>query len=84
MFRLNFRSSAKLIPFGPLSSALYYFSDDRKLKNSIDIFEKKFRVKLTESNKKNFLKRDVKQIIISNLKLMKNFQLTIFEIIWQD
>ena len=67
MFRLNYKQGTKLT-FQSLSLAVYYINDDKNIKNSLESFERKFRVKISELQKKNILAKKNKQISISNLK----------------
>lgn len=68
MFRLSFKSGGKKISFKPYSTAISYLVDDKNLKTNLLVFEKKFRIKLSELQKKNILAKKNKQIIISNSK----------------
>lgn len=67
MFKLSYKLGGKLI-FKPLSMAVYYLPDDKNIKNNLTEYEKRFRIKLSELHKKNFLAKKNKQISLSNLK----------------
>ena len=67
MFRLNYKQGTKLT-FQSLSLRVYYINDDKNIKNSLESFERKFRVKISELQKRNILAKKNKQISISNLK----------------
>ena len=67
MFKLSYNPGGKLL-FKPLSTAVYYVAEDRKLKENLSKFEKKFRIKLSDLHKKNILSKKNKQINISNLR----------------
>ena len=68
MFRLSYTVGSKPIKYKSLSTAVFYLADDKNLKSYIISFEKKFRIKLSDLNKKNILQKKNKQIIISNSK----------------
>lgn len=67
MFKLNFKPGGKLF-FQKLSIAVHYIADDKNIKNNLSVFEKKFRIKLTELQIKNILAKKYKQINITNIK----------------
>lgn len=67
MFKLNFKPGGKLF-FQKLSIAVHYIADDKNIKNNLAVFEKKFRIKLTELQIKNILAKKYKQINITNIK----------------
>jgi len=67
MFKFRYIQGRKLL-FEPFSMALYYIADDKNIKNNLVTIEKKFRIKLSELHRKNFLAKKSKQISISNLK----------------
>ena len=68
MFRLSYKVGAKRASFGTLSTVVYYLEEDKNLKSYIVTFEKKFRIKLSELQKKNLLSKKNKQITITNSK----------------
>jgi len=68
MFRLSFKSGSKKVSFKPYSTAISYLVDDKNLKTNLLVFEKKFRIKLSEIQKRNILAKKNKQIVISNSK----------------
>jgi leucyl aminopeptidase len=68
MFRINYKSGAKIVSFAPQSYAVYYLSDDKNLKNNLAAFEKKFKLKLSELNRQNLYDKRNNQIIVTNLK----------------
>jgi leucyl aminopeptidase len=68
MFRLSYRAGDKHVSFKPYSMAISYLVDDKNLKTNLQVFEKKFRIKLSESQKKNILAKKNKQIVITNSK----------------
>lgn len=67
MFRLNYKIGGKLI-FSPLSIAVHFVTDDKNIKNSINTFEKKFKIRLSELQLKNIQAKKNRQISISNPK----------------
>lgn len=67
MFKLNFIPGRKLV-FKSLSTAVYFVADDKRIKDNLAKFEKKFKIRLSELHLKNLLSKKNKQIIISNLK----------------
>ena len=67
MFKLSYNLGDKLL-FKPLSMAVYYIYDDKKLKDNLLVFEKKFKTKLSELQIKNILSKKNNQIIISSFK----------------
>jgi len=68
MFRLSYKTIAKP-KYDSLSVAIIYMQDDRNLSNSIASVEKKFRIKLSELQKKNLSTKKFKQLIVSNNKI---------------
>jgi leucyl aminopeptidase len=68
MFRLSFKAGGKKVLFKSYSTAISYMVDDKNLKTNLILFEKKFRIKLSELQKKNIFTKRNKQIIISNSK----------------
>jgi len=68
MFRINYKVGGEKIAFGKLSCAVYYLIDDKKIKNNLDAFEKNFKVRLSELERKNILHKKNKQIVITNAK----------------
>ena len=48
--------------------AVYYVPDDKKIKDNLSAFEKKFRTKLSELQLKNILAKKIKQINITGVK----------------
>jgi leucyl aminopeptidase len=67
MFKLSYKPGDKLVG-KPLATAVYYIADDKNIKESLFAFEKKFRIKLSELQRKNILARKKKQVSISNVK----------------
>lgn len=67
MFKLSYNPGDKLL-FKPLSMAVYYVPDDKKIKDNLSAFEKKFRTKLSELQLKNILAKKIKQINITGVK----------------
>lgn len=67
MFKIIYKPGEKVF-FKPLSAAVYYVTDDKKIYESLSGFEKKFRIKLSEFQKKNILAKKNKQIAITNIK----------------
>ncbi len=65
MFRLNYKIGSKLI-FDNLSIVVDYLHDNKNLSDNIIAFEKKFRIKLSELQKKNLLEKKNRQVDISN------------------
>ena len=67
MFKLSYKPGDKLVA-KPLATAVYYIADDKNIKASLSTFEKKFRIKLQELQRKNILAKKKKQVSISNVK----------------
>ena len=67
MFKLNYKVGEKL-NFDSLAVGVFYIPDDKKINNNLALFEKKFRFKLSDLQKKNLLAKKNKQITISNAK----------------
>lgn len=67
MFKLNYKSGGKL-GFDALSIAVYYLQDDKNIDSHLMSFEKKFRIKLSELQKKNILVKKNKQLSFFNSK----------------
>ncbi len=67
MFKLNYKSGVKL-GFDALSIAVYYLQDDKNINSNLMAFEKKFRIKLSELQKKNILVKKNKQLSFFNSK----------------
>ena len=68
MFSLSFKAGSKSWSFGNFSTLIYYLVDDKNLKNNLIEFEKKFKIKLSEPQKKNVFSKKNKQFVISNSK----------------
>ena len=68
MFRLSYKVGTKLPTFGTLSTVVQYLFEDKNVKNNLLSFENKFRIKLSDLQKKNILSKKNKQITITNLK----------------
>lgn len=68
MFRLNFKTGAKPYSFKPYSKAVFYISDNSKIKEQLSLFEKKFKLKLSDLTRKNILNKKNKQISLENSK----------------
>ena len=58
MFKLNYKPGVKS-GFDNLSVAIYYIQDDKKINNTLTAFEKKFRIKLSELQRKNLLVKKI-------------------------
>ena len=67
MFKLNYKPGGKL-GFDNLSVAMYYIQDDKNINDNLTAFEKKFRIKLSELQKKNLLVKKNKQLNFFNSK----------------
>ena len=67
MFKLNYKLGGKL-GFDNLSVAMYYIQDDKSINDNLIAFEKKFRIKLSELQKKNLLVKKNKQLNFFNSK----------------
>jgi len=67
MFKLNYKPGVKS-GFDNLSVAIYYIQDDKKINNTLTAFEKKFRIKLSELQRKNLLVKKNKQLKFFNSK----------------
>ncbi len=67
MFKLNYKTGVKL-GFDSLSVAMIYIQDDKNIKSNLEAFEKKFRIKLSELQKKNLLAKKNKQLKFFNSK----------------
>jgi len=67
MFKLNYKIGTKS-DFDSLAVGVFYIPDDKKINNNLTLFEKKFRLKLSDLQKKNLLAKKNKQINISNAK----------------
>lgn len=66
MFRISFKSDAKLVSFSSFSCVVYYLPEDKNLKENLLEFEKKFRIKLSELNKQNIRNKKNNQVILTN------------------
>lgn len=67
MFNLNYKIGVKS-GFDTLAVGVYYIIDDKNINKNLTAFEKKFRISLTELQKKNLVVKKNKQLNISNLK----------------
>jgi leucyl aminopeptidase len=67
MFKLNYKPGEKL-RIDSLSAVVIYVQDDKNLNKNLDEFEKKFRIKLSELQKKNLLVKKNKQLKFFNSK----------------
>ena len=67
MFRISYKAAAKP-KYDSLSVGIIYVQDDRNLSNSIAAFEKKFRIKFSDLQKKNLNTKKFKQLIVSSHK----------------
>ncbi len=67
MFKLNFKTATKQV-FDNLSAAVYYIQEDKNINKNLIPFEKKFRIKLSELQRRNLLNKENKQLTISNSK----------------
>jgi len=67
MFKLSYKTGAKL-GFDRFSIGVYYIQEDKNLSRNIAAFEKKFRIKIADLQKKNLLEKKNKQLNISNSK----------------
>jgi leucyl aminopeptidase len=67
MFKLTLKSSGKKISYKDLSVSIRYFIDEKKLKGSIENFERVSKTKLTGLQRKNFLSEDTTEIRVSRL-----------------
>ncbi|MDH3268459.1 MAG: hypothetical protein OEM46_06350, partial [Ignavibacteria bacterium] len=67
MFKLNYKTGVKS-GFDNLSVAIYYIQDDKNINDNLTALEKKFRIKLSELQRKNFLAKKNKQLKFFNSK----------------
>ena len=67
MFKLSYKPGDKLVA-KLLAMAVYYIADDKNIKESLSDFEKKFKIKLSELQRKNILAKKKMRLSISNVK----------------
>jgi len=67
MFKLSYKIGTKPV-FDSFSMGLYYIKDDKNLKKNIDEFEQRYKLKLSELQKKNLSEKKNRQISLSGTK----------------
>ena len=67
MFKLNYKPGVKL-GIDSLSAVVTYVRDDKNINKNMEEFEKKFRIKLSELQKKNLRVKKNKQLKFFNSK----------------
>ena len=67
MFKLNYKTGTKL-GFDNLSIVVYYLPDDKKINTNLSSFEKKFKIKLSDLQRKNLFAKKNKQLAFFNSK----------------
>lgn len=67
MFKLNYKTGVK-IGFDSFSAVVTYVQDDKNINKNLEEFEKKFRIKLSELQKKNLRVKKNKQLKFFNSK----------------
>ncbi|NWF88277.1 MAG: leucyl aminopeptidase [Ignavibacteriaceae bacterium] len=62
MFKLEIKSGSKKIRYDKFSICIRYFLEDKKLKASLDNFERVSKTVLTELQRKNFFSKEISEI----------------------